>query len=164
MTRRPGGRAARGMTLIEVMAAGAILLVALVGFVATGRYAATANAVGHRRTTTTFLRGDLMDRLTVSPRSGLTTLAGYTGAGAFRFVVDACYDIDGSVLTRNTGWASSSFDCDANAVYRSKVAAKDAGDFTWNVRIYVERLSQGCTDADRYSSIGCSAADLLLTD
>jgi Tfp pilus assembly protein PilV len=169
MTRRPGGRAARGMTLIEVMVAGVVLLVAMLGFVAASRYAVTANAMGHRRTTTAFLRGELLDRLTVTPRAGLAKLTTYNGAATTptTFVVDTCYDVNGVALTRNGGWASSSFTCGADAVYRSWVSAASTGASTWSVGLYVERFDAtgpGCSVSERNSKDACSSADLALTD
>jgi Tfp pilus assembly protein PilV len=160
---RGARRGERGTTLVEVMVAGAVLLVALVGFVGTSRYAATATAVGHRRTVTTLLRAELMDRLAVMPRSSLSTLAGYSGASLV-YVVDSCYDVDGRLLKSNAGYSSSTYACDAPTTYRSWVAARDAGNSTWTLAVYVERMDQGCTPATRYSSVGCSGADLLLTD
>jgi Tfp pilus assembly protein PilV len=152
-------RGERGSTLIEVVIAGAVLLIALVGFLATSRYAVMANAIGHRRTTATLLRGELMDRLTVLPRNSLATLAGYN-----QFVIDSCYDVDVHLLGSNAGYASSTFTCGSTAAYRSWVRATDAGDSTWQVKLYVERIDQGCTASTRFSAVGCSGADLLLTD
>jgi hypothetical protein len=171
MTRGTRGRRGeRGTTLIEVTIAGAVLLIALVGFLATSRYAAAANAIGHRRTTGTFLRGEVMDRLTVLPRASLSTLAGYTGASTtLAYVVDGCFDVDARLIGSNAGYASSTFACGAGVVYRSWVAARDAGNSTWNVSLYVERVdpasgAAACTPPTRFSAVGCSGADLLLTD
>ena len=71
MTRR---RTSRGATLIEVMTALSVLLVAMLGFAATLNVAARSTALGHRRTTTTFLRGGLIDRIMVTPRGALASL------------------------------------------------------------------------------------------
>jgi Tfp pilus assembly protein PilV len=157
------------MTLIEVMVAGVVLLVAMLGFVAASRHAMTANALGHRRTVATFLRGELLDRVTVTPRAALSQLTGYNGAATTptTFVIDTCYDVNGVALTRNAGWASSSFACGTDAVYRSWVSAASTGTSTWSVGLYVERFDvtgPGCTTPDRYSKDACSAADLALTD
>jgi hypothetical protein len=164
---RPTGRSRRGergTTLIEVVIAGAVLLIALVGFLATSRYAVSANAIGHRRTAATLLRGELMDRLTVLPRNSLTTLAGYTGASTtLTYVIDSCYDVDANLLSSNGGYAAT-FSCGPSAVYRSWVGAKDLTNSTWQLGLYVERIDQGCTPSTRFSAWGCSGADLLLTD
>lgn len=153
-------RGERGTTLIEVVIAGAVLLIALVGFLATSRYAVSANAIGHRRTTATLLRGELMDRLAVLPRASLAALAGYNA-----YVIDSCYDVDAHLLSSNAGYTSSSFACDSGAAYRSWVrATPDVANSTWQLGVYVERIDQGCTPTTRFSAVGCSGADLLLTD
>jgi prepilin-type N-terminal cleavage/methylation domain-containing protein len=167
MSTRPSAQ--RGMTLLEVIVAFSILLVALVGFIAASRYAVTANALGHRRTTSTFLRAELIDRMTVLPRAALTPLVGYSGASVTpTFVVDGCYDVNGASLSRNSGWTTSTFACGAGTAYRSWVGAATAATAaTWNVGVYVERLGvsgAGCTSGERFSSEACSAADLVLTD
>ena len=165
MKARPS-RHERGTTLIEVMIAGAVLLVAVLGFLAISNYAATATAVAHRRTTLTLCRADLIDRLLVMPRSSLATLAGYTGTSTTpQYVIDSCYDIDGRLLKQNAGYTAQGFSCDAGTVYQSHVAATSIpADSTWLLGVYVERMDQLCTESTRYNSIGCSAADLRLTD
>ena len=167
MKARPS-RHERGTTLIEVMIAGAVLLVAVLGFLAISNYAATATAVAHRRTTLTLCRADLIDRLLVMPRSSLATLAGYTGTSTTpQYVIDSCYDIDGRLLKQNAGYPTKDgFSCDlGTTVYQSHVAATSIpADSTWLLGVYVERMDQLCTAPTRYNSIGCSAADLRLTD
>jgi Tfp pilus assembly protein PilV len=164
MRPRPS-RPPRGVALVEVMIAGAVLLLAVLGFVAVSIYAVTATSVAHRRTTETFLRGELIDRLAVTPRSALATLAGYTSdPSSPQYVVDTCYDVEGRVLSRNTGYASQGYACGTGTVYRSHVAAAASGTATWNVGLYVDRADQACTPATRYQSVGCTAADLRLTD
>ncbi len=156
-TRR---RAPRGTTLLEVIIAMTILLVAMLGFVGTATYAATATGVAHRRTSSTFLRGGLIDRLTVTPRSALTALP----AGAW--VIDACYGADAQLVPGGANYPaySTTFACPAGSMYRSWVRATANDPSSWTVNLYVERTDGGCKPAARASSTGCSSADLLLTD
>jgi hypothetical protein len=137
-----------------------VLLIVVTGFAGTVRYAATANAVAHRRTSTTALRAAVMDRFAVTPR---TSLAPAAAAGAW--VVDACWDTSGQLLGTNPA-ASTTYACPDGATrYRSWVnVTANAGGASWTVNTYVERTDSGCTPASRYLSLGCSAADLLLTD
>ncbi len=167
LRRRTGER---GTTLLEVMIAAMVLLIAVVGFLQMSGEAAMATAFGHRRTVQTFLRGALMDRLVVLPRSSLATLASYTptsvpatAISSYTYVIDACYDVNGKRLSSNAAY-STSYSCAGGTVYQSHVAAKSTGTSTWQLGIYVERVGQGCTASSRYDSWGCSAADLLLTD
>ncbi len=154
-----GGRE-RGSTIIEVMIAAAVLLIVVTGFAGTVRYAATANAVAHRRTSATALRAAVMDRLAVTPR---TSLAGAAAAGTW--LVDSCWDVSGQLLGTNPA-ASTTYACPAGGTtYRSWVnVTANPGGASWTVNAYVERTDSGCTPATRYRAIGCSAADLLLTD
>jgi prepilin-type N-terminal cleavage/methylation domain-containing protein len=153
-------RTERGMTLIEVMIAGVILLVAMLGFAGTTIYAATANAVGHRRSSMTLLRGGLVDRLVVQPRSALAAIPANT------WVIDGCYDASSQPLAggSNAPAYASGFSCPDGTLYRSWVSATANGNSTWSVSLYVERTDMGCTPATRASAVGCSSADLLLTD
>lgn len=167
--RRRAGE--HGTTLVEVVVAAAVLLIAVVAFVQMSGQAAMATALGHRRTMTTFLRGEVLDRLTVLPRSSpaLAQLASYTSPtqtnpNAYGYVIDACYAVDGHVLSANAGYLDQNYACGAGTVYRSHVAARNAGNSTWSIGVFVERVDQGCDAGSRYDSWGCSAADLLLTD
>lgn len=160
MTRNASRRRGeRGVTILEVMIAFVTLLVAMTGFVGMGNYAATATAVAHRRTAATFLRAGLMDRLAVTPRTSLAAIPANT------WVIDSCYDQDSQPLPggSNSSYASA-FQCPAGAAYRGWVSSAANGATGWRVSLYVERIIDGCTAAERYRSIGCSAADLLLTD
>lgn len=166
---RRGGE--RGTTLIEVVVAAAVLFIAMIGFVQMSAEAAMATALGHRRTMATFLRGEVLDRLTVLPRSSpaLTQLASYTSVtqtdpNAYGYVIDTCYAVDGHVLSSNVGYLNPSYACGVGTVYQSHVAARDTGNSTWSIGVFVERVDQGCSASSRYNSWGCSAADLLLTD
>ena len=150
-------RAERGMTLVEVMVAAVVLLVAFLGFLGTVRYAVTANAVAHRRTSTTLLRAGLIDRIAVTPRSALASIPSDT------WVVDGCYAASSQLLASNAGY-STSYACPADARYRSWLSVTPNGTNSWTVHLYVERTDDGCTAALRYASVGCSAADPLLTD
>lgn len=149
----------RGTTLVELMVSMTVLLIVVTGFAGVVRYAATANAVAHRRTTTTALRAALIDRVAVTPRAGL---AGVVAANAW--VVDSCWDVAGAVLGTNPT-ASATYVCPAGTIYRSWLSATaGAGGASWSVHTYVERTDPGCAAADRYASVACSAADLMLTD
>jgi Tfp pilus assembly protein PilV len=157
------------MTLIEVMVAMSVLLVAMLGFVATTRFAATSTAVGHRRTVATFLRGRLIDRLAVTPRAALATIPA-------TWVIDTCYDNTGQSIGDNysdplSPQYSATFTCPAGTYYQSWVQATPNQNYVnWAVNLYVERLDMSCTSASdtarsqRYGSEGCAAADLLLTN
>lgn len=166
-TRRKGER---GSTLIEVMIATSVLIVAALGFAGTSQYAASATGIGHRRTTATFLRAGLMDRLNVMPRN---VLRGIAAAHEDTWIVDACYDAQAQLLGTANGAYSSSFTCPATTFYRSWIRVVDNGDAgqeyatgtnAWTVGVYVERMNPGCTSALREASVACVTADLLLTD
>jgi len=155
----------RGATLIEVMIALSILLVAMVGFAATLNLAARSTALGHRRTTTTFLRGGLIDRVMVTPRAALASLPA-------AWTIDSCYDVNGQPIASNpaanAGSYVGTFVCPTTGaipVYRSWIrATPNPGFVNWAVSLYVERIDSGCTSALRDAAEGCSTADLLLTD
>jgi Tfp pilus assembly protein PilV len=167
---RAGRSAERGSTIVEVMVAVCILIVAGLGFAGTSQYAATATGIGHRRTAATFLRAGLIDRLNVTPRS---ILRGIDAAHPSTWIVDACYD--GSVQLiepANTGY-STTFTCPTEAVYRSWIRVTGNGGpgqawavatNAWAVGLYVERIDPGCTAAHRDASVACVSSDLLLTD
>ncbi|BDG09041.1 type IV pilus modification PilV family protein [Anaeromyxobacter paludicola] len=182
MSRPRRARAARGFTLLEVMVAGAVLLIAVLGFVGVVRYAATANAVANRRTSLTYFRAALMDRLAVTPRLSLTG----GGVPASTWVVDSCWDQNGQLVGSNlpsSSGYSSSYTCPGTALYQSWLYVTPVSASSVNagsncatagscvqVKLYVERTDMSCTDtsdatrAKRYSSTGCVAADLLFTD
>ena len=169
MTRSRSRRAERGSTLIEVMVATLILTIAGGGFAATSQYAAGATGVGHRRTTSTLLRGSLVDRLNVTPRSVLRAVA---AANKDTWLVDGCHDERSQRLDSNTTF-DATFECPEGTYYRSwiKVTDNDNGDGAWaattnawSVAVYVERVDPGCTAELREGSVACVSADLLLTD
>lgn len=155
--RRPAGP--RGSTLIEVLVAGALLLVAFVGFVGTANTAATANAVAHRRGTASYFRTGLLERYAVTSRASYASIP----AGSWR--VDRCFDPASREVAAN-GAFSSSFACPADAVYRTwlRLDPAAAGTGPWKLQVYAERIEPGCTPATRYGSTACVAADLFLTD
>ncbi len=154
---RARARGARGTTLLEVMVAGTLLLVAMLGFVATMNDAARATSVGHRRTVVTQIRTELLDGLLVTLRDRFATRPAST------WLIDRCYDASaqptGSNATFDTAYA-----CPDGSLYRSWVRVDPSTTRTWAVHAYVERIDPGCTVAQRYSSIACAAADVLLTD
>lgn len=167
MTRSRSGRDERGSTLIEVMVSTLILTIAAGGFAATSQYAAGATGIGHRRTTSTLLRGSLIDRLNVTPRS---VLRGVAAASEGTWVVDACHDVSSQRLASNAGFAAA-FLCPSGTYYRSWIRVTDNGTDAWaaatnawSVALYVERVDPGCIPALREASVACVAADLLLTD
>jgi Tfp pilus assembly protein PilV len=167
MNRTRSRRGERGSTIIEVMVATVVLIIAGLGFAGTSQYASGATGIGHRRTVTTLIRAGLIDRLNVTPRTALRTVA---AAGEGTWIVDACFDQASQLLTANSTWAAG-FTCPAGTYYRSWISVKDNGTDpwaattnAWTVGLYVERMDRGCAAADRYASVGCSAADLLLTD
>jgi len=161
-------RGQRGAMLIELMVAGVIVLVALLGFVSSLNEASHANAVGHRRTVASHLRTALIDRMAVMPRDQIDSLVTSFGgslapATATPWVVDSCYDVGAQQLTSNTG-LNAAFACGTDARYRSWLQVVPGGNRTWMVSTYTERIDSGCTSANRYASLYCVAADLLLTD
>jgi hypothetical protein len=161
--------------MIEVMVATSILIIAAVGFGGTSQYAATSTGIGHRRTAAAMLRAELIDRLEVLPR---TTLRGIAAANRGSWLVDRCYGVDAQLLPggENTSHALT-FTCPAGTYYRSWVkvtdytasgaAATDAWGTTtssWKINSYVERTDMSCKAALAAASVGCVAADLMVTD
>lgn len=158
MSRRAPSRAAagpRGSTLLEVLVAGALLLVAFVGFVGTANTAATANAVAHRRGTASYFRTSLLERYAVTSRTR------YASVPTGTWVLDRCFDEASRELLAN-GTFSSTFACPEGAAYRTWLQLTGAG--PWTLQVYAERIRPGCTPGTRFSSTACVAADLLLTD
>jgi hypothetical protein len=147
------------------MVAGTIILVALLGFIASMNDAAHATAVGHRRTIAAQLRATLLDRLAVSPRDRIAVLP------ANQWIVDGCYDLNATAVATNPSLAAG-FACPVQGtpLYRSWIMVEPHADptgnplRTWAVRTYVERTDQGCTPASRFASLYCVAGDVLLTD
>ncbi len=160
MTGPSRGRGERGTTLIEVMVAGVLILVAMLAFVGTMRNAADSTAVGHRRSMAALARTALMDRLTLTPRDryGAMTLG--------TWLVDTCYDVSGQVTTQNSA-GSATFSCASSDTYRTQVMVESAGTRQWAVHGCAERIGPGdscCPGASRYTSLSCVAADVFLTD
>jgi Tfp pilus assembly protein PilV len=167
MSRTRSRRGERGSTIIEVMVATVVLIVAGVGFAGTSQYASSSTGIGHRRTVATLIRAGLIDRLNVTPRSALRAVA---AVSEDTWVVDACFDQASQLLAANSTW-DASFTCPAATFYRSWISVKDNGTDAWaattnawTVGLYVERVDRGCTPEQRYASVACTAADLLLTD
>jgi Tfp pilus assembly protein PilV len=167
MTRAGKRRGERGSSIIEVMIATTVLIVAAAGFAGMSTFAATSTGVGHRRTTSTLLRASLIDQLNVTPRS---TLRGIAAATENTWMVDACYDVNSKRVAAN-GTYSATFACPTDTYYRSWIRVTDNGTDawaritnTWAVNLYVERVDPGCTAALRTASVACVTADLLLTD
>ncbi len=150
-------RGQRGTTLIEVMVAATVLLIAMVGLVGVMMEAARATAVGHRRTASSFFRQAVVDRFTVTARDRLAAIPANT------WVVDSCYDVDAQLKGSNAAW-STTYECPGASVYRTWVRSAPSANRTWALQVYAERIEGGCTPATRFSSIGCVGADLLLTD
>jgi type II secretory pathway pseudopilin PulG len=154
----------RGATLIEVMIATCILVIATTGFIGVMQTSATANGTAHRRTVGALLRKDMLDRLAVTRRplpAGLTQGA---------WLVDACYDVQSAPMASNPGW-DPDFTCPLGTYYQRWINVRPVADpdptrgaTGYDIALYVERVDRGCTPETRYSSLGCVAADMLLTD
>ncbi len=152
--RRDGGQ--RGSSLLEVLVAGAILLVAFAGFVATANTAAGATGVAHRRGTATYFRTGLLERYSVTARTA------YAAIPANTWVIDRCFDFASRQDGTANGAFSTSFACPSTSKYRTWVRLTGTG--PWTLSVYAERIEPGCTAATRFSSLSCVAADLFLTD
>jgi Tfp pilus assembly protein PilV len=167
---RAGRSEERGSTIIEVMVAVCVLIIAGLGFAGTSQYAATATGIGHRRTAATFLRAGLIDKLNVMPRS---VLRGIAAANGGTWIVDACYDVSARLIEPANTAYSATFSCPTTAFYRSWIRVTDNGGAGqawatatngWAVGVYVERIDPGCTSVLRNASVACVSTDLLLTD
>ncbi len=149
----------RGFTLVEVMISSLILVVAMVGFLSVMQHTLASNRVAHRRTVATQVRTGMLDRLTVTPRLGITSLPQNA------WFIDECYDVDarlsGVNLLRDAAYA-----CPDGSFYRRwlQVVPVAGASSTWQVGLYVERIDNGCTPDTRFASTGCVAADTYLTD
>jgi prepilin-type N-terminal cleavage/methylation domain-containing protein len=152
-TRR--GRRAAGFTLVEVMIAAVVLLIAMLGFAATSITAATSTHAAHRGASLNFIRAAIVDRLAVTPRTAFAVMPS-------AWTIDGCYDLNSQLLASNTAF-SSTFTCPGPSRYRSWVSVTPNGTATWQVRLYVEKNDAGCAAADRYGSFGCAPADLFFT-
>jgi len=159
----------RGATLIEVMIATCILVIATTGFIGVMQTSATANGTAHRRTVSALLRKDLLDRLAVTRRSVL--------GAPDRWLVEACYDVQSAPMASNPGWGSPDilwdpdFACPVGTYYQRWIRVTQVKDpdptrgaTGYDIALYVERVDRGCTPETRYSSLACVAADMLLTD
>ncbi len=149
----------RGATLLEVLVAGAVLLVALLGFAAVVTTSSSATAVAHRRSAATYFRAGLLDRYLVTARS---TIAGLTPD---TWIVDGCYDEHSQVVATNAS-LSSTFTCPNTSFYRTWVRVTSASPASgpWTLSLYAERIVPGCAADERYANLACVAADLLVTD
>jgi Tfp pilus assembly protein PilV len=150
-------RGQRGATLIELMVASVVLLIALIGFVTAMNAAGMSNAIGHRRTVETYLRNEVIERFAVSPRAGLDLIT------PSRWMVDGCFDVESQPVASNPAH-DPDFACPAGATYRSWLRIEPSGSRTWTVRSYVERTESPCGPDNRRTSISCAAADVVLTD
>jgi len=154
----------RGTSLVELMIAMAIILVAMVGFLGAMREGINATSVAHRRTEATLLRSGLVERLSVARRSQVATAAGQG------WMIESCYDADARLLAPSNTALTAAYACPAGAVYArhlSAVAIPDAAGLdqrAWTVAVYIERLDRPCTPETRFQTLGCVAADLYLTD
>lgn len=148
----------RGTTLIEVMLAGAILLVAMLGFAGTAATAARSTAVAHRRSAAAYFRSSLLDRYVVMARST------YASIPAGTWIVDNCYDVASRLVATNATF-STAFTCpEDSSVYRSWLRVTGGASGPWALAAYAERIDPGCAPGDRYSSVACVAADLFVSD
>jgi prepilin-type N-terminal cleavage/methylation domain-containing protein len=145
-----------GYTLLEVMIAAVVLLIGMVGFAATSITATAASRSANQRTGLSLVRGALVDRLTVTPRSALGTLPS-------TWTIDDCYDGNTVLLAQNATY-SSTFTCPTGTAYRGWLQGQSTGTATWRVQLYVETTARGCDPATRYNSSACVATDLYLTD
>jgi Tfp pilus assembly protein PilV len=150
-------RGQRGATLIELMIAATIVLIALLGHIGTMNTAARATAVGHRRTVASHLRTSVLERLAVTPRDRVAMLT------PNEWVIGNCMDIDARPLAANEALAVA-FACPPGTMYQSWVRVDPAGIRTWAVHAYVERIDSPCPRERRYGSLSCVAGDLYLTD
>ncbi len=147
----------RGMTLIELMIAGVVVLVAVLGFVGVLSTAASANGIAQRRTVGRQLDSALLDRYAVTARDQLATVPPNA------WMIDGCYDGAARLVASNAG-SSTTFECGGGTVYRSWLRLEPGANRTWTLRTYAERVDQPCAVADRFTSLSCVAADHLLTD
>jgi hypothetical protein len=167
VTRR-ARRRERGSTIIEVMIATTVLIIAATGFAGMSQYAAGATGIGHRRTAAAFARAELIDRLSVMPRSVLREIC---AAQESTWIVYGCWDqAVRRIEPLNTSY-SATFTCPDETYYRGKIRVTDNGvdawsptTNAWSVGLYLERTDRGCTPETREASVGCVSADLLLTD
>ena len=156
---------ARGFTLVEMMISSAILLVAITGFIAMVQHVISSNALSHRRTVGTFARGALLDELAVMPRRVIAELPQET------WFIDACFDLDSRPAGSNV-LREETFTCPATAGYQRwmRVTPVAAQPNAFQVALYVERITAGCTDpADdereaRNWSSNCVSADAFVND
>ena len=156
----------RGTTLVEMMIALAILLVAVAGFWSSVVQSVLSTGIAHRRTVQTWVRSDMIDRLTLMKRASIAP----TPPGVW--VIDQCYDNGGRPTASNPAYLTT-FECAAGDGYRRWLRVEPdvqrVNDFgfagpIWRVAIYVEHIVSGCAAEDRYTSLGCSAFDYYLTD
>jgi prepilin-type N-terminal cleavage/methylation domain-containing protein len=158
------GRTARGFTLIEVMLSSLILVVAITGFIALVQLVMSANATAHRRTVGSYVRGALLDRLTVTPRR----IVGSLPQNAW--FIDECYDANaqpvGQNLLHESAWQCPSGSGLPVPVYRRwiRVTTLAGVASAYTLSVYVERIDSGCLPEQRHSALGCMSADLYVTD
>ena len=150
----------RGTTLIEVMIAGVVLLVALLGFAGMATTSAASTGVAHRRGTAVYAQAGLIDRYLVSTRSTYANFTTTVPAGTW--VIDNCYDVNARVVASNPSY-STTFACPTGTTfYRTWIWLEGTG--PWVLHVYAERVDRACLVANRYADIGCVAADVYLSD
>jgi Tfp pilus assembly protein PilV len=156
----------RGATIIELMVALTILLVSVAGFWSAIVQAMTSTGVANRRTVQSWLRADLVDRVSLTKRSSLTPTPPNT------WIIEQCYDTVGRPTAFNAAYLED-FACAPTDAYRRWISvAPDiqqvneygfAGPI-WRVSVYVENIANGCTPETRFKVLGCTAIDYYLTD
>jgi hypothetical protein len=151
--------------MIEMMISSVIILVAVTGFIAMVQHVLAANGAAHRRTVGTFVRGALLDQLSVTPRGVIAALPQNA------WYIDECYDFDsrpsGANLLRDPAYV-----CPDGSGYQRwvRVTPVVGTSRAFRIAVYVERISMGCTvttDPDRLlrnASDACVSADVFVND
>jgi Tfp pilus assembly protein PilV len=152
----------RGSSMLEVLIAGVVLLVAFAGFVATAKTASQSNAFAHRRGTASYHRTGLLERYVVTARGA------YAALPVNSWVRDRCFD-EASRETASNDSHADTFTCPASAVYQTWIRLTGTG--PWTLGVCAERLRPGqpstetcCNDATRFTSVACVTADQFLSD
>lgn len=164
MLRTPH-RSARGFTLLEMMISSTILLVAITGFIAMVQHVVASNALSHRRTVGSFARGALLDQVAITPRRIFAEMPRNA------WFIDECYDLESRIVGSNI-LRDTAFACPDGAGYQRWVRVRPVGGVasTYQIGVYVERVTMGCTDladverAARNASSNCVSADAFVND
>jgi Flp pilus assembly pilin Flp len=163
----------RGATLIELMLAMTLVLITMLGFIATLNAAARSTGTAHRRTVTSYLRASQIDHLAVTARAVVRALP------PDQWVVAGCYDVDSQPISSNDALGAG-FACDLSAAaerktyYRSWVRVEPVGDpkdaRSWRIRTFGERIPADCLDPQTNAppvvtaDPVCSAGNFFITD